>query len=320
MAKNLIMQNGRQFPVVCSSPAVPTSGIPVRYGNMTGVALNDEGAGGVALATETVVDFGQAIWDIEVVDTGGGGIAAGDTLFFHDANPPTINSVSAAGYFFGFALEAVGAGATDTINVLHVPSPAAGALGAGTVGTVNLATDSVDNNILANIARGSVKVGGVANAPTDLDCKTAGQILVGDGTGVASVAVSVDASLSAAGVLRVLKMGVAANGTVVANNATGNIAAGDLDKIHTNTGAGGAIVLTLPAVAGNGGKFLKAQVTVAQTVTLTPQAGEAIFLGGSGVVSKYLLIAGVISNHVDVYCDGARWLVLNYAGVVTKEA
>ena len=74
-------------------------GIPVRYGNMTGVALNDEGAGGVALATETVVDFGQAIWDIEVVDTGGGGIAAGDTLFFHDADPPAINSVSAAGFF-----------------------------------------------------------------------------------------------------------------------------------------------------------------------------------------------------------------------------
>ena len=39
----------------------------------------------------------------------------------------------------------------------------------------------VDNNMLANIARGSIKVGGGSNAPTDLDL-TDGNILVGDGT------------------------------------------------------------------------------------------------------------------------------------------
>ncbi len=112
---------------------------------------------------------------------------------------------------------------------------------------------------------------------------------------------------------------VAANAAVVANSGTGNIAAADLDKIHTNTGAGGAIVLTLPTVSGNSEKSLKVQLTVAQTVTLTPQAGQSIYLGGSGAVSKYLLIAGAISNYVDLYCDGTRWLVLAYSGVVTKE-
>jgi hypothetical protein len=238
MATNLILQNGRQFAVACTSPAVPTSGVPVRFGSMTGVALNNEGEGGVAAATETVVDFGQAVWALEVVDTGGGGLVAGATLFFHDGAPPVLDGVSAAGYFFGFLLDAVGAGVTATVRVLHVPSPAAGALGAGTVGSVQMAADAVDNSILANIARGSVKVGGAANAPTDLDAKGAGKILVGDGTDVASVAVSGGVTLSTAGAVAVKQFGVSAKGTLVANAGSGAIAAANFGKIHTNTGAG----------------------------------------------------------------------------------
>ena len=228
---------GNSFAVVCTNPAVPVSGGPVRLGYLTGVAQDNQGAGGVSADTETVVKFGGGRYNLPVTDHVGGGVAVGATLFYVDGAPGTIEN-DPAGYFFGFALAAVGAGLTATIEVLHVPSPAAGALGAGTVGTVQMVADAVDNTILNNIARGSVKVGGVANAPSDLVAKTAGQILVGDGTDILSVAVSGDATLSAAGAVRVLKLGVAANGTVVANAATGNIAAGDLDKIHTNTGAG----------------------------------------------------------------------------------
>ena len=68
-------------------------------------------------------------------------------------------------------------------------------------GTVTIAADAVTNTKLANIARGSIKVGGASNAPTDLDAKTSGQIIVGDGTDVASVAVSGDATLAANGAL-----------------------------------------------------------------------------------------------------------------------
>lgn len=68
-------------------------------------------------------------------------------------------------------------------------------------GALTIADDAVDNNKLANIARGSIKVGGTANAPTDLDAKTSGQILVGDGTDVVSVAVSGDATLASDGAL-----------------------------------------------------------------------------------------------------------------------
>jgi len=77
-------------------------------------------------------------------------------------------------------------------------------------GAVTIANDAVDNNKLANIARGSIKVGGGSNAPTDLDAKGDGKILVGDGTDVASVAVSGDVTL-------------ANNGAVtIADNTIGN--------------------------------------------------------------------------------------------------
>lgn len=114
--------------------------------------------------------------------------------------------------------------------------------------------------------------------------------------------------------------GLAANATVKANASTASVAVADFPKNNTNTGASGAIVLTLPAVALVAGKTMRMQITVAQSVTLTPPSGVRIYLGGSGVASKYLLIAGVIGNYVELYCDGSSYLVSNYSGVVTKEA
>lgn len=60
--------------------------------------------------------------------------------------------------------------------------------------------DGITNAKLANIAQGSVKVGGGSDAPTDLDAKTDGYILIGDGTDIASVAVSGDITITNAGV------------------------------------------------------------------------------------------------------------------------
>ena len=67
------------------------------------------------------------------------------------------------------------------------------------IATAKIIDDAVTNDKLANITRGSIKVGGASDAPTDLDAKTSGNILVGDGTDIASVAVSGDATLSSAG-------------------------------------------------------------------------------------------------------------------------
>jgi len=76
-------------------------------------------------------------------------------------------------------------------------------LAADSISTTKIIDDAVTNAKLANISRGSVKVGGASDAPTDLDAKTSGNILVGDGTDIASVAVSGDATLSSAGALTI---------------------------------------------------------------------------------------------------------------------
>jgi len=113
---------------------------------------------------------------------------------------------------------------------------------------------------------------------------------------------------------------VAPNATVVAKAATANLAAADFGKNITNTGASGAIVLTLPAAATVSGKSMRVQLTVAQNVSLSPAATEKVFLGGDGVANKDLVIAGVIGNYADIYCDGTNYLVVGYSGVLTKEA
>jgi hypothetical protein len=108
--------------------------------------------------------------------------------------------------------------------------------------------------------------------------------------------------------------------TVEANAADTILTVANFGKIQTNTGAAGAVNLTLPAAKDAAGCGLKVQLTVAQIVKLTPQAGEKIYLGGSGVASKYAQVAGVIGNYLDLYCDGVDYLILGYSGVVTKEA
>jgi hypothetical protein len=88
----------------------------------------------------------------------------------------------------------------------------------------------------------------------------------------------------------------------------------------TNTGAAATITLTLPDPATAGGCAFRVQLTVAQIVRLLPPTGKKVYLGGSGVASKYLNIAAVIGNYCDVFCDGIDYLVTSYSGVVTKEA
>lgn len=144
MATNLIMQPAEVFSVVCSSPTTPQSGDPVRYGYLTGVALTDEGEGG-NIATETSVDFSQGIWDLSckgVDDDGNSAIAVGNAIFYVDADTPKL-SKKVSGYFFGIAMEAVDAGATATINVLHMPAPGSGALATSGVTTSKIADAAV---------------------------------------------------------------------------------------------------------------------------------------------------------------------------------
>lgn len=156
MATNLIIKNAQVLSVVCSHPTTPAANDPVRFGFATGVALNNESAD---ISGETTVDFGQHVWDLSckgVNDSGNSAIAVGDAIFYVDADTPRLSKKS-SGYFFGYAMEGVNSGSTDTIRVLHIQSPGSGTLGAGTVGNSNLAVDSVDeDNLFGNLKLGFI--------------------------------------------------------------------------------------------------------------------------------------------------------------------
>lgn len=140
MATNIIKQPGWNLSVVCSSPTTPQTNDPVRLGEMTGIALTDEGEGG-NIATETTVYFGPGVFDMSVKgvdDSGNSAVAVGDTIYYVDADTPKL-SKKASGYFYGFAMETVGSGSTDTINVMKIPAGS----NTGTVNTSDLATGAV---------------------------------------------------------------------------------------------------------------------------------------------------------------------------------
>lgn len=110
--------------------------------------------------------------------------------------------------------------------------------------------------------------------------------------------------------------------TVAIKTADYTITQADLEAptIFNNTGDAGAQTLTLPAVAASKGKVVRAHALAAQVIDLDPQAGEAVNYNGSAVVSKYVRLAGVIGNYIELYCDGTQWIVTQANGVVTKEA
>jgi predicted RecA/RadA family phage recombinase len=110
MAKNFV-QDGRRLWLTAGAGVV--SGDPVVVGQLTGVALSD-----VDASNNTNVDT-EGVYDLSVkaIDAGGNSaVAIGDAIYHVDADTPKL-SKKATGVLFGYALEAVGAGATATINV-----------------------------------------------------------------------------------------------------------------------------------------------------------------------------------------------------------
>lgn len=113
---------------------------------------------------------------------------------------------------------------------------------------------------------------------------------------------------------------VSAKATVEANAASATLTAANFGKIQTNTGASANVALTLPAASAVAGLAVRAAVLAAQTMQFVPPTGGKIFLNGSGVADKYVQIAGVIGNFLEVYSDGVDFVVTGYAGVATKQA
>lgn len=140
MSTNIVKEPGWRLSVACSDPTTPSAGDPVRYGELIGIAETDESAGGND-SGETSVYFGPCVADLSVKgvdDSGNSAVAVGDSLFYVDADTPKI-SKKASGYFVGYALEAIGSGSTDTINVIKPPASSRTA----TVNTGDLASGAV---------------------------------------------------------------------------------------------------------------------------------------------------------------------------------
>jgi len=118
MALNLYQNDGRYLSAVVTAPAAPVSGDPVMIGQIPGVALTDEGAGGNA-ATYTSVDTGGVyLLNVEgVVGAGNSAVVAGDILYYDTAATVKINKDVTNGVRFGYALGAVDSAGTGIIPV-----------------------------------------------------------------------------------------------------------------------------------------------------------------------------------------------------------
>jgi len=125
------------------------------------------------------------------------------------ATGTTVPSDSDAGYAKGCIFIDTDVGAGSQGAYINVGTTAAcnfdviTTISAGDIGETQLADNGVTLAKLADIARGSIIVGGVADAPTALSAKGNAKILVGDGTDLASVSVSGDVSLANTGAVTI---------------------------------------------------------------------------------------------------------------------
>jgi hypothetical protein len=122
MATNRLYE-GYRIPVTVTHPTSPVSGGPVRCGDLTGVAIVDEGDGGNT-STQTSVDFGPGVWTMTVTgvnSAGGSAIALYDPLYYVDATYPAL-SKDVGGKLFGYALSTMASGVSGRLPVLkHMP-------------------------------------------------------------------------------------------------------------------------------------------------------------------------------------------------------
>lgn len=108
---------------------------------------------------------------------------------------------------------------------------------------------------------------------------------------------------------------------VEAHTASDTLTVNETGTVHTNTGASGAITLTLPAATV--GLHYKFYVGAAQELRIDPNGTETISLpstGVAGAAGKYLT-ANAAGETVSIFCPVAgTWAVLGYTGTWTSEA
>ena len=163
--------------------------------------------------------------------------------------------------------------------------------------TTAIADNNVTNDKLANMTRGTVKVGGTSDAPTDLDAKTSGYILIGDGTDVVSVPVSGDLTLASTGVATI-PAGVV---TPVEASASVNQRQFTVELEGDSAGKIGAI--KYPMCLPNGGSCTVnaiyatvKQVPATDTFTIVAKNNSSTLMTGSQMdITTALLLGNVVA-------------------------
>lgn len=245
MARNRVYETGKYRSLTASHPTTPLSGQPCRIGSITAVATTDKRSNGT-----TSVDLGPAVYQLKVKgvdDNGNSAVAVGDPLYYVDAdvNDGTgFLSKKSSGYFFGYAMKAVGSGSTDAAaDVLIVPASALGSgLTANSLGGAQVA-NGADNNVVGAIPvlhRVVIVAGALGNTDVVLTHKTrvVDAWLVLTGAGVATTTLQVKNGATA------ITDAMAASGAAKAlvraatiDSAQHEIAAGGTLRVTSATGA-----------------------------------------------------------------------------------
>jgi hypothetical protein len=124
--------------------------------------------------------------------------SAGNYSFF-GTNLDTSLLVTGTDFIVDATYNATGGGNGWTIHPMSF-----GTIQDDSVITASILNENVTLAKIEDLARGSIITGQTAsNRPTALDAKTSGQILVGDGIDIASVAVSGDVTMSSAGAVTI---------------------------------------------------------------------------------------------------------------------
>ena len=200
---------------------VIVSGSDAHLNNITGSGLEISGIVSGSTISGSFVGDGSELTGVSATSfnidglSNGSAIIAGDKIFYSDAGtekalPYEVLSSSIYG------------GVSGDITI------------AGT-GVSTIGADTVANSMLENMTQGTVKVGGGSNAPTDLDAKGDGKILVGDGTDINSVAVSGDVTLANDGAVTIASNAV--EGSMLNSNTAGGGLSYEVNSLNVDSGS-----------------------------------------------------------------------------------
>ncbi len=249
MATNLHQIDLGGIKVAVTDPTIPASGDVVRYGDIVGIALNDEDSDG-----NTVVDFRPSVYNVSVLgadDDGNVAVVAGEQLYYADADDGIL-SRKQSGYYAGIALEAVDSAATTTIMVAMAASvgPGSSQIPAGSIGTSELAaggpgyvtgdggavTQLTDDSTAVTL---STRTGQITTVALTLAAGVATEFTVTNTEVVATDIVSVSTTYAGGGTPQVTILGVGAGSFVIS-----------ITNIHASAALDALMVINFAVIAG----------------------------------------------------------------------